>query len=286
MYSLSSHAGAPASRSWLKKLGAVTALGLLFAAVDVQTAIAAQARSEDTDASIRSFKIHVPETVLADLRQRVIATRWPDKETVNDQSQGVQLEKIQNLVKYWGTDYDWHKVETKLNALPMFVTTIDGVDIQFTHVRSREPNPLPLILTHGWPGSPLEFLKVIGPLTDPVAYGGRAQDAFDVVIPAIPGYGFSGKPTDLGWNPDRVARAWDVLMKRLGYARCVSQGGRSRLGHLRRTGAPGAAGTARYPSQHAGNDSATRSSIRPVPWPPLRTKRLPSGATATATPKA
>jgi pimeloyl-ACP methyl ester carboxylesterase len=132
---------------------------------------------------------------------------------------------MQELVHYWGTDYDWRKVEAKLNTLPEFVTTIDGVDIQFIHVRSREPNALPLILTHGWPGSPLEFLKVIGPLTDPVAYGGRAQDAFDVVIPAIPGYGFSGKPTDLGWNPDRVARAWDVLMKRLGYTRYVSQGG-------------------------------------------------------------
>ena len=128
-------------------------------------------------------------------------------------------------MKYWGNGYNWRNVEAKLNALPEFVTTIDGVDIQFIHVRSREPNALPLILTHGWPGSPLEFLKVIGPLTDPVAYGGRAQDAFDVVIPAIPGYGFSGKPTDLGWGPDRVARAWDVLMKRLGYTRYVSQGG-------------------------------------------------------------
>jgi pimeloyl-ACP methyl ester carboxylesterase len=132
---------------------------------------------------------------------------------------------MQALVRYWGNGYDWRKVEAKLNALPEFVTTIDGLDIQFIHVRSREPNALALILTHGWPGSPLELLKVIGPLTDPVAYGGRAQDAFDVVIPAIPGYGFSGKPTDLGWNPDRVARAWDVLMKRLGYTRYVSQGG-------------------------------------------------------------
>jgi pimeloyl-ACP methyl ester carboxylesterase len=157
--------------------------------------------------------------------QRIAATRWPDKETVNDESQGIRLAEIQALVHYWGNGYDWRNAEAKLNALPEFVTTIDGVDIQFIHVRSREPNALPLILTHGWPGSPLEFLKVIGPLTDPVAYGGRAQDAFDVVIPAIPGYGFSGKPTDLGWNPDRVARAWDVLMKRLGYTRYVSQGG-------------------------------------------------------------
>jgi hypothetical protein len=177
------------------------------------------------DKSIRPFRIDVPEAALVDLRRRIAATRWPDKETVNDESQGIRLAEMQALVHYWGTGYNWCNVEAKLNALPEFVTTVDGVDIQFIHVRSREPNALPLILTHGWPGSPLEFLKVIGPLTDPVAYGGRAQDAFDVVIPAIPGYGFSGKPTDLGWNPDRVARAWDVLMKRLGYTRYVSQGG-------------------------------------------------------------
>jgi len=177
------------------------------------------------DKSIRPFRVNVPETVLVDLRQRLAATRWPDKETVNDESQGIRLAEVQALVYYWGNGYNWRNIEAKLNALPQFVTTIDGVDIQFIHVRSRESNALPLILTHGWPGSPLEFLKVIGPLTDPVAYGGRAQDAFDVVIPAIPGYGFSGKPTDLGWNPDRVARAWDVLMKRLGYNRYVSQGG-------------------------------------------------------------
>src|SRR5580658_6659771 len=177
------------------------------------------------DDSIRTFNVNVPDEQLADLRQRLAATRWPDKETVNDETQGIRLAEMQALVHYWCADYDWRQVEGKLNALPEFVTTIDGVDIQFIHVRSREPNALPLILTHGWPGSPLEFLKVIGPLTDPVAYGGRAQDAFDVVIPAIPGYGFSGKPTDLGWNPDRVARAWDVLMKRLSYTRYVSQGG-------------------------------------------------------------
>jgi len=185
----------------------------------------ARAAAAKEDTSIRPFHIHFSDEALADLHSRIAATRWPDKETVSDQSQGVQLATIQELVHYWGTDYDWRKSEAKLNTLPEFVTTIDGVDIQFIHVRSREPNALPLILTHGWPGSPLEFLKVTGPLTDPVAYGGRAQDAFDVVIPAIPGYGFSGKPTDLGWNPDRVARAWDVLMKRLGYTRYVSQGG-------------------------------------------------------------
>jgi pimeloyl-ACP methyl ester carboxylesterase len=177
------------------------------------------------DTSVRPFTIHVPEAELANLRKRIADTRWPDRETVGDTSQGVQLATVQALLKYWGSGYDWRKVEAKLNALPEFVTTIDGVDIQFIHVRSREPNAMPLILTHGWPGSPLEFINTIGPLTDPVAYGGRATDAFDVVIPAIPGYGFSGKPTELGWNPDRVAKAWDVLMKRLGYTHYVSQGG-------------------------------------------------------------
>jgi pimeloyl-ACP methyl ester carboxylesterase len=174
---------------------------------------------------IRPFTINVPEEQLTDLRQRLRATRWPDKETVNDESQGVRLAEMQALVNYWATDYDWRKCEAKLNALPEFVTTIDGVDIQFIWVRSKNPNALPIILTHGWPGSPLEYLKVIGPLTDPVAYGGRVEDSFDVVIPAIPGYGFSGKPTTTGWGPDRIARAWDVLMKRLGYTHYVSQGG-------------------------------------------------------------
>ena len=177
------------------------------------------------DDSIRPFHINIPEEQIVELRQRIAATRWPDKETVSDESQGIRLAEVQVLVQYWGNGYNWRNVEAKLNALPEFVTTIDGVDIQFIHVRSHEPSALPVILTHGWPGSPLEYLKVIGPLTNPVAYGARAQDAFDVVIPAIPGYGFSGKPTDLGWGPDRVARAWDVLMKRLGYTRYVSQGG-------------------------------------------------------------
>ncbi|WP_426702335.1 epoxide hydrolase family protein [Rhodanobacter sp. Col0626] len=185
----------------------------------------AERTSGKGDESIRPFKIHVPESELADLRKRIADTRWPDKETVSDTSQGVQLATMQALLKYWGNGYDWRKVEKTLNALPEFVTTIDGIDIQFIHVRSRERNAMPLILTHGWPGSPLEFIRTIGPLTNPVAYGGRAEDAFDVVIPAIPGYGFSGKPTELGWNPDRVAKAWDVLMKRLGYTHYVSQGG-------------------------------------------------------------
>lgn len=186
---------------------------------------AAAARPATSSESIRPFRIHVPQAQLADLHARIAATRWPDKETVDDGSQGIGLATMQALVRYWGDGYDWRKAEATLNALPEFVTSIDGVDIQFIHVRSREPNALPLILTHGWPGSPLEFLKAIGPLTDPVAYGGHAEDAFDVVIPAIPGYGFSGRPTGPGWTPDRVARAWDVLMKRLGYTRYVSQGG-------------------------------------------------------------
>lgn len=175
--------------------------------------------------AIRPFKVHVSEKALKDLKARLQATRWPDKETVDDSSQGVQLAKLQLLAKHWGTDYDWRKVEAKLNSLPQFVTTIDGVEIQFIHVRSRHPNALPIILTHGWPGSPLEFIDAIGPLTDPTAFGGRAEEAFDIVIPAIPGHGFSGKPKDLGWGPDRVARAWDVLMHRLNYTQYVAQGG-------------------------------------------------------------
>ncbi|HEY2020864.1 epoxide hydrolase family protein [Paraburkholderia sp.] len=177
------------------------------------------------DDSIRPFHVHVQDATLIDLRRRIAATRWPDKETVADQSQGVQEAKIQALVQYWGTDYNWRKTEARLNALPMYVTTIDGVEIQFIHVKSRNPNALPLLITHGWPGSPLEIEKAIGPLTNPTAYGGRAEDAFDVVIPAMPGYGFSGKPTGTGWDPDHIGRAWDVLMKRLGYTHYVSQGG-------------------------------------------------------------
>jgi pimeloyl-ACP methyl ester carboxylesterase len=175
--------------------------------------------------AIRPFHINIPEQDLVDLRARITATRWPARETVSDQSQGVQLAKIQDLVHYWGTEYDWRKIETKLNALPQFVTRIDGLDIQFVHIRSRHPNAMPLIITHGWPGSVLELLKVIGPLTDPTAYGGRAEDAFDLVLPSIPGYGFSGKPQGTGWGPDRIARAWAVLMDRLGYKHYVSQGG-------------------------------------------------------------
>lgn len=174
---------------------------------------------------IRHFHINVPQAAIADLRQRIAATRWPEKETVKDQTQGVQLEKIQKLVKYWGTTYDWRKAEAKLNALPQFITTIDGLDIQFVHIKSKHKNAMPLIITHGWPGSIFELLKIVGPLTDPTAYGGRAEDAFDLVLPSMPGYGFSGKPQGTGWDADHIATAWDVLMKRLGYQHYVAQGG-------------------------------------------------------------
>jgi pimeloyl-ACP methyl ester carboxylesterase len=175
--------------------------------------------------AIRPFRIDVLEEVLGDLRRRIAATRWPDRETVNDQSQGIQLAKLQELVRYWGTGYDWRKAEAKLNALPQFTTTIDDVDIHFIHVRSRHPNAMSLIMTHGWPGSVFELLKTVGPLTDPAAHGGSAEDAFDLVLPSMPGYGFSGKPTGTGWGPERIARSWAELMKRLGYTRYVAQGG-------------------------------------------------------------
>jgi pimeloyl-ACP methyl ester carboxylesterase len=176
--------------------------------------------------SIRPFTVPTaPQAELDDLRQRIAATRWPEKETVANPSQGVQLATMQKLASYWGKDYDWRKCEAKLKALPNFITTIDGLDIHFIHVRSKNPNALPIIITHGWPGSIVEQLKIIGPLTDPTAYGGKAEDAFDVVIPSLPGYGFSGKPTTTGWDPQHIARAWTVLMKRLGYTKFVAQGG-------------------------------------------------------------
>ncbi len=177
------------------------------------------------DKSIRPFKIQVSEADLQYLRKRVQSTRWPDKETVKDGSQGVQLARLQQLVRYWGTEYDWRKAEEKLNSFPQFITIIDGLDIHFIHVRSKHSNAMPLIMTHGWPGSPLELLKVIGPLTDPTAHGGKAEDAFHLVLPTYPGYGFSGKPKDTSWNPPHIARAWDKLMQRLGYTQYVSQGG-------------------------------------------------------------
>lgn len=176
------------------------------------------------DESIRPFHVSISEEALTDLRRRVTETRWPDREKVADASQGVQLDRLEPLVRYWGSDYDWRKGEARLNAVPQFITTIDGVDIQFMHIRSKHKGAMPLLMTHGWPGSPFEMLKSVGPLTDPTAHGGKAEDAFDLILPTYPGYGFSGKPTE-AWDPARVARAWDVLMKRLGYKNYVSQGG-------------------------------------------------------------
>ena len=178
------------------------------------------------EVAVRDFPtINVPEEELDDLRQRILATRWPERETVTDFSQGVPLATMQKVARYWVEEYDWRKVEAKLNSYPQFITNIDGLDIHFIHVRSKEKNALPVIVTHGWPGSIIEQLKIIDPLTDPTAHGGSAEDAFDVVIPSMPGYGFSGKPTTTGWDQARIARAWAVLMKRLGYTRYVAQGG-------------------------------------------------------------
>lgn len=178
-----------------------------------------------TNDTILPFKVHFSEAALKDLRNRIQATRLPDKETVADRSQGPQLNNLKELVHYWGTGYNWRKAEAQLNALPQYITNIDGVDIHFIHVRSKEPNAMPLIISHGWPGSIFEFLKTIDPLTNPTAYGGKPEDAFDVVIPSLPGFGFSGKPTETGWDPERIAKAWDVLMKRIGYTKYVAQGG-------------------------------------------------------------
>ena len=197
----------------------------ILAASAVAGTLTFQSGAAAEDRSIRPFEVSISEDALVDLRARVASTRWPDKETVTDHSQGVQLARLQELVGYWATDYDWRRAEASFNALPQFVTTIDGLDIQFAHIRSREPNAMPLIMTHGWPGSIFELIKVIGPLTDPVAYGGRAEDAFDLVLPTYPGYGFSDKPRGTDWGPDHVARAWDELMHRLGYEDYVSQGG-------------------------------------------------------------
>jgi pimeloyl-ACP methyl ester carboxylesterase len=199
----------------LDKIAAAFACSLLL--------LSSPAYGQGDDRSIRPFKAQVPQAAIDELRRRIADTRWPDQET--DPSQGVPLARLQELVRYWGTGYDWRKAEAKLNALPQFVTTIDGVDIHFIHVRSPHKNALPLIVTHGWPGSVIEQLKIIGPLTNPTAHGGRAEDAFDIVIPSVPGFGFSARPTDTGWGPDRIAQAWAELMNRLGYTRYVAQGG-------------------------------------------------------------
>ena len=229
--------GFPAARAAL----AAGALGLFLVGVPCTAQVAAfgqgrgisstSAAVPSTDAAadaataIRPFSFRASDEELAELRRRIAATRWPEKETVRDQSQGVPLAAMRELARYWATDYDWRKAETKLKALPQFTTQIDGLDIHFIHVRSKHKNALPLIINHGWPGSILEQIKLVGPLTDPTAHGGKAEDAFDVVIPSMPGYGFSGKPTTTGWGPERMARAWAELMQRLGYTRYVAQGG-------------------------------------------------------------
>jgi pimeloyl-ACP methyl ester carboxylesterase len=184
-----------------------------------------QVETSTARTEVRPFRIDVPDEALEDLRRRIAATQWPEKETVADESQGVQLATMQELARYWATDYDWRKCEAKLNALPQFITEIDGLDIHFIHVRSKHENALPLIVTHGWPGSIIEQLKIIDPLVNPTAHGGSAEDAFHVVIPSMAGYGFSGKPTSTGWGPERMARAWAELMNRLGYTSYVAQGG-------------------------------------------------------------
>jgi pimeloyl-ACP methyl ester carboxylesterase len=196
-----------------------------IAAAGAASVFSAYPASAAPGEEIRPFRIDVPEEELIDLRRRINATRWPEKETVADESQGVPLATLQELVRHWQMDYDWRKVEARLNALPQFITEIDGLDIHFIHVRSKHENALPLIVTHGWPGSIIEQLKIIDPLTNPTAHGGSASDAFHLVIPSMPGYGFSGKPTTAGWDPTRIARAWIVLMKRLGYKQFVAQGG-------------------------------------------------------------
>src|SRR5215207_4878945 len=177
------------------------------------------------DAAIRPFRVEVPQQEIDELRRRIAATRWPTRELVDDRSQGVQLAAMRELARYWTTDYDMRRCETRLNALPQFKTQIDRVDIHFIHVKSPHENALPLIMTHGWPGSVVELLETIGPLTDPTAHGGRAEDAFDLVLPSLPGYGFSGEPTEVGWDAGRTAQAWAELMRRLGYTRYVAQGG-------------------------------------------------------------
>lgn len=194
------------------------------AAAGATAAIPTKLRAAGGDI-IRLFRFSAPEEELADLRRRIAATRWPEKETVTDSSQGVQLATVQKLARYWATDYDWRKCEAKLNALPQFITEIDGLDIHFIHVRSKHEKALPMIVTHGWPGSVIEQFKIIDPLTNPTAHGASASDAFDLVIPSLPGYGFSGKPAAPGWNPASIARAWATLMQRLGYTRYVAQGG-------------------------------------------------------------
>ena len=212
-------------RAFSLGLLALPCLAQAVSSANVGRPLSTSSEGSVQDNTIRPFTFHATDEALADLRRRIAATKWPSPELVNDASQGVQLATTRELARYWQTDYNWRKVEKRLNALPQFVTTIDGVDIHFIHVRSKHPNALPIIITHGWPGSIIEQMKIIDPLTNPTAYGGKTSDAFDVVIPSLPGHGFSGKPTDIGWNPARIARAWIALMDRLGYSRYVAQGG-------------------------------------------------------------
>jgi hypothetical protein len=231
-------ATSPNRRDFLRGLAAAGAFGRFFFSVPTlaeanpdgrpQTALdnsGSASLSMNSDKSIRPYHVAFSDGALVDLRRRLNATNWPERETVMDASQGVQLATMLALARYWQGDYDWRKVEARLNSLPQFITNIDGLDIHFIHVRSKNLNALPAIITHGWPGSVIEQLKIVGPLTDPIAYGARIEDSFDVVIPSLPGHGFSGKPTSTGWDPQRVARAWVVLMDRLGYTRYVAQGG-------------------------------------------------------------
>ena len=213
------------SRRGVTTRTAVASLALVATTILVVAGDSSAAVTKEDRNAIRLFHVKVPGSELTELRKRINDTRWPERETVTDTSQGVPLAMIQELARYWATDYDWRKAEAKLNALPQFITEIDGLDIHFIHVRSKHKNALPLVISHGWPGSILEQVKLIGPLTDPTASGGKAEDAFDVVIPSMPGYGFSGKPTSTGWGPERMGRAWAELMKRLGYTRYVAQGG-------------------------------------------------------------
>jgi pimeloyl-ACP methyl ester carboxylesterase len=213
----------------MKKINKYSLCLIICGALAVQGLhVGAQDKSVEavrSDETIRPFYVHFASEDLKDLRNRIEATRWPDQETVEDASQGAKLSRLKSLLHYWGTGYDWKKAEDRLNALPQFITAIDGVDIHFIHVRAKEQNALPIIISHGWPGSVFELLKIIGPLTNPTAYGGKSEDAFDVVIPSLPGFGFSGKPTFTGWDSDHIAAVWAKLMMRLGYARYVAQGG-------------------------------------------------------------
>src|SRR6476660_6876078 len=210
----------------LEQLTRIIRIGVIAMATVSSAALSSTpAAAENNDTAIRPFRVNIPEKELVELRRRIAATRWPSKELVDDRSQGVQLATLKALAHYWATEYDWRKAEARLNAYPQFVTNIDGVDIHFIHVKSRHPHAMPMIITHGWPGSVIELLDVIDPLTNPTAHGGTAEDAFDVVVPSSPGYGFSGVPAELGWDSSRIARAWGVLMERLGYTRYVAQGG-------------------------------------------------------------